>query len=153
MKELLDENRSIRQQISDLSNTSTSYEEMLRRKESELSVLRNDAKKHAEDKKQLDIEKSSLSTRHDNMQNRLRELQAQADAMKSEKAQLEREAADVRNLLQAKMWRGVQRMVRRTSMKERKWEKERIKSEGLRVIITAHFHSWHNILYRQEWHV
>lgn len=103
VKELLDENRSIRQQISDLSNTSTSYEELLRRKESELSVLRNDAKKHAEDKKQLDIEKSSLSTRHDNMQNRLRELQAQVDAMKSEKAQLEREAVDVRNLLQAKM--------------------------------------------------
>ncbi|KKK18602.1 hypothetical protein AOCH_005613 [Aspergillus ochraceoroseus] len=103
VKELVDENRSIRQQISDLSSTSTGYEEMLRRKESELSVLRNDTKKHNEEKQQLVTEKASLSTRHDSMQKRLRELQAQADAMKSEKAQLEREAADVQNLLQAKI--------------------------------------------------
>lgn len=103
VKGLLDENRSTRQQISELSNTSTSYEEMLRRKESELTVLRNDSKRHAEDKKHLEAEKSNLSTRHDNMQNRLREIQAQADAMKSEKTQLEREAADVQKLLQAKM--------------------------------------------------
>ncbi|RJE16773.1 heavy chain, partial [Aspergillus sclerotialis] len=33
VKELVDENRSIRQQISDLSATSTGYEEMLRRKD------------------------------------------------------------------------------------------------------------------------
>ena len=103
VKDLLDENRTIRQQISDLSKTSTSYEEMLRHKESELTVLRNDAKKHAEEKKQLDVEKSNLSTRHDNMQNKLRELQAQVDAMVSEKIQLEREAADVQKLLQAKI--------------------------------------------------
>jgi myosin protein heavy chain len=103
VKELFDENRSIRQQISDLSSTSTGYEEMLRRKDSELSVLRNEAKKYVEDKKQLEGEKTALSNRHDSMQNRLRELQAQVDAMASEKVQLEREAADVQKLLQAKM--------------------------------------------------
>ncbi|KAF7167206.1 hypothetical protein CNMCM5623_000601 [Aspergillus felis] len=103
IKDLVEENRSIRQQISDLSSTSTGYEEMLRRKESEIAVLRNDAKKHQEEKEHLETEKASLSTRHDNMQKRLRELQAESDAMKSEKSQFEREVADVKKLLEEKI--------------------------------------------------
>lgn len=102
VRELVDENRSIRQQISDLSSTSTGYEDLLRRKESEMTVLRNDAKKHDEDKRTIEAEKKSLSIRHDNMQQRLREVQAERDAMRSEKAQLEREAADVKRLLEEK---------------------------------------------------
>ncbi|KAJ6164498.1 Myosin tail [Penicillium chermesinum] len=102
VRELVDENRSIRQQISELSATSTGYEDLLRRKESELTVLRNDAKRHDEDKRTLEAEKKSLVIRHDDMQNRLREIQAQRDAMRSEKAQLEREAADVKRLLEEK---------------------------------------------------
>ncbi|KAJ9310148.1 hypothetical protein DTO217A2_434 [Paecilomyces variotii] len=103
VKELVDENRSIRQQIADLSSTSTGYEEMLRRKEGELSVLRNDLKKHETDRLSLENEKLSLSTRHDNMQKRLREVQAEMDAMRAERANLEREAADARKLLEEKM--------------------------------------------------
>ncbi|KAJ9284106.1 hypothetical protein DTO021C3_8295 [Paecilomyces variotii] len=103
VKELVDENRSIRQQIADLSSTSTGYEEMLRRKEGELSVLRNDLKKHETDRMSLENEKLSLSTRHDNMQKRLREVQAEMDAMRAERANLEREAADARKLLEEKM--------------------------------------------------
>ncbi|KAJ5104936.1 Myosin tail [Penicillium alfredii] len=101
-RDLLDENRTIRQQISELSSTSTGYEDLLRRKESEMAVLRNDAKKHEEEKRSMESEKNSLSTRHDNMQKRLREVQAERDAMRSEKVQLEREAADVKRLLEAK---------------------------------------------------
>ncbi|KJK67962.1 Myosin head motor domain protein [Aspergillus parasiticus SU-1] len=103
VKDLIDENRSIRQQISDLSVTSTGYEEMLRRKESEMAVLRNDVRRHEEDKQQLETERTSLSTRHDNMQTRLRELQAETDAMRSEKAHLERELTDVKKLLDEKI--------------------------------------------------
>ncbi|KAI9929976.1 hypothetical protein MW887_011786 [Aspergillus wentii] len=103
VKDLIEDNRSIRQQISDLSSTSTGYEEMLRRKESEMAVLRNDVKRHEEETRYMETEKASLSTRHDNMQKRLRELQAEADAMKSEKTQLEREISDVKKLLEEKM--------------------------------------------------
>ncbi|KAJ6107830.1 Myosin tail [Penicillium sp. IBT 18751x] len=102
VRELSDENQSIRQQINELSSTSTGYEDLLRRKESEMAVLRNDLKKHDEDKKSLEAEKTSLSSRHDNMQQRLREVQAERDAMRAEKAQLEREAADVKKLLDEK---------------------------------------------------
>ncbi|KAJ5947397.1 hypothetical protein N7466_000412 [Penicillium verhagenii] len=102
VRELLDVNRSIRQQISELSTTSTGYEEMLRRKESDMVILRNDAKKYEEDKRTSEAEKKTLATRHDSMQSRLREVQAERDAMRSEKAQLEREAADVKKLLEEK---------------------------------------------------
>ncbi|KAJ5280109.1 hypothetical protein N7478_005481 [Penicillium angulare] len=102
IRELVDENRSIRQQISELSTTSTGYEDLLRRKESDMAVLRNDAQKYDEEKRTMESERKSLTTRHDNMQTRLREVQAERDAMRSEKAQLEREAADVKRLLDEK---------------------------------------------------
>ncbi|KAJ5647429.1 hypothetical protein N7490_003801 [Penicillium lividum] len=102
VRELVEVNRTIRQQITELSTTSTGYEDLLRRKESEMAILRNDAKKHDEDRRAIDVEKKSLTTRHDNMQNRLREVQAERDAMRSEKAQLEREAASVKKLLEEK---------------------------------------------------
>ncbi|KGY15265.1 hypothetical protein PABG_11849 [Paracoccidioides brasiliensis Pb03] len=103
VKDLIEENKSIRQQISDLSSTSTGYEELVRRKEGEITILRGDVKKLESEKKSLEAEKTSLASRHNDMQQRLRDLQAQTDAMMSEKKNLEREAADVKKLLEAKM--------------------------------------------------
>ncbi|KAG5291863.1 myosin [Histoplasma ohiense] len=103
VKDLVEENRSIRQQISDLSSTSTGYEELVRRKEGEISILRGDVKKLESEKITLEAEKQTLTHRHSDMQQRLRELQAQTDAMTSEKKNLEREAADVKKLLEAKI--------------------------------------------------
>lgn len=102
LRDTFNENQSIRQQITDLTSTTTSYEDLLRRKESEMAVLRNDLKKYDEDRRGMEAEKKSLTTRHDNMQSRLREVQAERDAMRSEKTQLEREAADVKRLLEEK---------------------------------------------------
>lgn len=102
LRDTFNENQSIRQQITDLTSTTTSYEDLLRRKESEMAVLRNDLKKYDEDRRGMEAEKKSLTTRHDNMQARLREVQAERDAMRSEKTQLEREAADVKRLLEEK---------------------------------------------------
>ena len=103
VKELLDENRSIRQEMSELSSTSTDYEDLVRRKESELSMLKADIHKHESERKSFENEKATLSFRHDNMQKRLRELQAEMDAMKSQKINLEREAADAKRLLEARI--------------------------------------------------
>ncbi|KAI9875883.1 MAG: hypothetical protein M1830_007846, partial [Pleopsidium flavum] len=103
VRELVEDNRQIRQQLSELSSTSTGYEDLVRRKESELSIIRSDIKKHEAERKTFDSEKNTLTTRHDNIQNRLREVRAEMDAMKSQKAQLEREAADAKNLLEARI--------------------------------------------------
>ncbi|KAI3293849.1 hypothetical protein DTO002I6_4795 [Penicillium roqueforti] len=102
IRDVTEENRSIRDQIAELSSTSTSYEELLRRKESEIAVLRNDVQIHEEEKRSIESEKISLAARHDNMQSKLREVQAERDAMRSEQRQLQREAADLKNLLENK---------------------------------------------------
>ena len=102
-RELADDNSNIRWQLNELASTSTGFEEILRRKESELALLRSDQRKHEAERKAVENERSSLSTRHDNIQRRLREVQADADVMKSQKMQLEREAADAKKLLEAKL--------------------------------------------------
>ena len=103
IKELLDDNRQIRKQLTELSATSTDFEDILRRKESEISILKTDQRRHEADRKALESERNSLSSRHDSIQNRLKQIQADADVIKSQKTQLEREAADAKKLLEAKL--------------------------------------------------
>jgi myosin protein heavy chain len=103
IKELLEENRQVRQQITDLSSTSTSYEDLIRRKESELAIIKSDLKNYESDRKIFDAEKKTLASKHDDLQSRLRDVKAEVDAMRSQKQQLEREAADAKHLLEEKM--------------------------------------------------
>lgn len=103
IRDLSDENEHIRKQLEEISSTSTGYEDMMRRKDSELAVLKADLIRHEGDRKILESERSSLANRHDNIQNRLREMQAEVDATKSQRIQLEREAADAKTILEAKL--------------------------------------------------
>ena len=103
IKDLVEENIQIREELKQLSTTSTGYEDIVRRKESELAVLRSDQKRYETERKALESERNSLSTRHDNLQSRLRQVQSEVDAMKAQKVQLEREAADAKRLLEAKL--------------------------------------------------
>ena len=103
IKDLLDENRQTRQQLQELSSTSTGYEDLMRRKESEILLLKTDQRRYDAECKALETEKASIVTRHDSLQKRIREVQAEADVTKSQKAQLEREVADTKRLLDAKL--------------------------------------------------
>jgi len=100
VKDLLDENRSIRQQMTELATTSTSFEDLIRRKDSELAILKTDLKKFQDDRKRFEEEKAGLTTRHDTVQNRLRGTLAEMEAIKSQHSQLEREAADAKRALE-----------------------------------------------------
>ena len=102
-KELANENGDIRQQLAQLSTTSTSYEDIVRHKESELAVLKRDQGKHESERQALESERDNLSTRHDGLQVRLRQAQAEVDAMNSQTVTLKREAADAKRLLDAKL--------------------------------------------------
>ena len=108
IRQLLEDNRQIRQELNDLSATSTGYEDLVRRKESEIAVLKADQRRHDAELKALQSEKATLTSRHDNIQNRLREIQSEADAARSQKSQLEREAADAKRLLEAKLSEDIQ---------------------------------------------
>ena len=103
IQELSDENRATREQLSQLSSTSTDYEDLVRRKESELALLRSDLKRHQSAQNSFESEKNVLSTRHEAVQKRLREVQGEMEAMKSQKATLEREVTDVKRLLEARI--------------------------------------------------
>ena len=100
IRDLLDENKSIRQQMSDLSGTSASFEDVIRRKDSELAILKTDLKKFQDDRKRFEDEKHTLTTKHDSIQNKLRTVQAEMDAVKTQHSQLEREAADAKRALE-----------------------------------------------------
>lgn len=103
VKDLLEDNRQIRQQLQELSSTSTDYEDMMRRKESEIAVLRTDQKGYEVERRALESERNMFASRHDSIQARLREIQAEVDATRNQKVQLEREAADTKRLLDAKL--------------------------------------------------
>ncbi|KAL8973490.1 MAG: hypothetical protein Q9197_002264 [Variospora fuerteventurae] len=101
--ELQGDNLRLRQELNELSSTSTSFEDIVRRKESEIAVLKAESRRQEGDRKALESEKASLSSRHNNIQNRLREIQSEIDAARSQKGQLEREAADAKRLLDARL--------------------------------------------------
>ena len=107
-RDLAAENASVHKQLSELSATSTGYEDLVRRKESELSVLRSDILKYEAERKDFDNEKSALAANKENLINRLREVQAEMFAMKSQKANLEKEVAEAKSLLDARMNEGAE---------------------------------------------
>ena len=102
-QELADENHRIRHELNELSTTSTSFEDIVRRKDSEIAILKTDAKRHDGKERALESERSALNERLNKAQTRLHEIQSEIDAARSQKAQLEREAADAKTLLDAKL--------------------------------------------------
>ena len=102
ISDLLEENRHTRAQLEELSSTSTHYEDLMRRKESEIALLKADRKDYETERKAIETEKASITSRFNDLQNRLRDVQAEADVARSQKAQIEREAADTKRILEAK---------------------------------------------------
>ncbi|GJN81541.1 hypothetical protein PLIIFM63780_005075 [Purpureocillium lilacinum] len=100
---LSQENRSIQQQLSQLSKTSTDYEDLVRSKESELALLRSDKRKFEDERRALNDQKKVLTTEKDRVASKFRDVQAELDAMKSKQTQLEREAAEAKALLEARL--------------------------------------------------
>ncbi|KAL8716330.1 MAG: hypothetical protein Q9220_000235 [cf. Caloplaca sp. 1 TL-2023] len=101
--ELKSANSRLHRELDELSSTSTSFEDIVRRKESEIAVLKADGTRQESERKALESERNSLNTRHDNIQSRLREIQSEIHVARSQKVQLEREAADAKQSLDAKL--------------------------------------------------
>ena len=97
------ENKEVYEQLSQLSKTSTDYEDMVRQKESELAFLRNENKRYESERRGLEDQKKSLSTEREKAASKLHDVQAELEVMKSKQTQLEREAEDANNLLQARL--------------------------------------------------
>ncbi|ROV96752.1 hypothetical protein VSDG_05613 [Cytospora chrysosperma] len=102
-QQLMAENRDVQQQLSVLSKTSTDYEDLVRKKESELSLLRGDNKKYEMERKVFEDQRKTLVAEKDKAIFRMREVQAQLDALKSQQSQFQREAEDAKKVLEARL--------------------------------------------------
>jgi myosin heavy chain 9/10/11/14 len=102
-QQLVRENRDALQQLSQLSKTSTDYEDLVRRKESELALLRGDNKKYEMERRTFEDQRNILATEKEKTTSRLREVQAEITAMKSQHLQLQRESEDAKKLLKARL--------------------------------------------------
>ena len=96
-------NQEITDQLSQLSKTSTDYEDLVRRRESELALLRNDAKHFALERQNLEDQRKSLTADKEKATSRLHDVQAELATMQSKHSQLEREAADAKRQLMARL--------------------------------------------------
>ncbi|PTD04701.1 Myosin type-2 heavy chain 1 [Fusarium culmorum] len=101
--QLSQENDDIQQQLNELSKTATEYEDLVRQKESELSLLRTDNKNFESERQSLEDQRKSLTAEKEKNAEKYHEAQAELVAMKSRQAQLEREAEDAKNLLEARL--------------------------------------------------
>ena len=103
IKELVEENRHVRQQMAELSYTSTSFEDVIRRKESELAILKSETRKYESDRRTFEDENRSLNAKYESLQSRLRDAQAEIEGLNMQKAQIERDAADAKRSLEEKV--------------------------------------------------
>lgn len=102
-QQLISESQDVHRQLSDLSKTSTDYEDLVRKKESELALLRGDNKKYEMERRTFDDQRKALAAEKDKATTRCREVQAQLDALKAQQSQIQREAEDAKNVLEARL--------------------------------------------------
>ncbi|EFZ03771.1 myosin [Metarhizium robertsii] len=100
---LSQENKDVKHQLSQLSKTSTDYEDLVRSKESELALLRSDKRKFETERRTLEDQKKALTEEKNRISSRSHDVQAELDAMKSKHSQLEREAEEAKTLLAARL--------------------------------------------------
>lgn len=117
-KDMANENKRIHQQITELSKTSTDYEDLVRKKESELSVLRSDSRKFQDEQKAFNDEKRALISEKESVVSQLRETQVKMSTMESQKKQLEREIEDARKVLDARLNEDAQSFENRKILEE-----------------------------------
>ena len=127
------ENKDIYEQLSQLSKTSTDYEDLVRQKESELALLRNDNKRFESERRGLEDQRKTLAAEREKATTKLHGVQAELEVMKSKQSQLQREAEDANNLLQARLSEDAQadqkRQLLETQIKDLKEELYKNQSE------------------------
>ncbi len=97
------EHRDAQQRLQQLSQASTDYEDLVRQKESELALLRSDNKKYEAERRSFEEKRRALDAEKEKAAARFRDVQAEIVAMRSQEAQLRREAEDAKKLLEARL--------------------------------------------------
>lgn len=103
LRELQGQNEELRNQVTKMSLQASKHDEALRRKEGELSALMADVEHHEREKMALRKENDALAGKHDLIQRKHVDLQGDLDSMRTQRAKMEREAAEVRKCLERAM--------------------------------------------------
>lgn len=106
MEDLIRENKEIRGQLDELYHTSSDYEELVRKKESDLTSVRSEMGKLQSQLKELDKEKDDLQGKHDKLSNDLTKAQKEMQTLRKDYAKLEEDAAKSKQMLEEKISAG-----------------------------------------------
>jgi myosin protein heavy chain len=101
--QLSGDNQRMTQQLADLTLSYSTYEDTLRMRDSELTILRNEKSTFESRRSTLETEVRMLGVKHESVMKRLHEVQGELEATKSFKTQLEREATDAKRILENKL--------------------------------------------------
>jgi len=103
ISQLTNDNQAMSRQLSDVTTAYASYEDTLRMRDSELTLLRNEKATFEARRSSLESEVSILAAKHQDVMKRLHIVQGELEATKSYKVQLEREAADAKRTLEHRL--------------------------------------------------
>jgi len=97
--QLSNENQRVKQQLAELTLSYSTYEDTLRMRDSELTILRSEKSTFDTRHSNLETEVQKLGEKHENVMRRLHEVQGELEATKKYKNQLEQEATEAKKLL------------------------------------------------------
>ncbi|KAG5363689.1 Myosin type-2 heavy chain 1 [Yarrowia sp. B02] len=91
IRELIRENKEVRDQLADLHATSFGYEKLVRKKEQEQAVLKADLDRHVQDLADISRQKQSLETKHESVSAELAAANEEIRTLSANHEQLKQE--------------------------------------------------------------
>ncbi|QNQ00720.1 Myosin type-2 heavy chain 1 [Yarrowia lipolytica] len=91
IRELIRENKEVRDQLADLHATSFGYEKLVRKKEQEQAVLKADLDRHVKDLEDISRQKQSLETKHESVSAELAAANEEIKTLSANHEQLKQE--------------------------------------------------------------
>lgn len=91
IRELIRENKEVRDQLADLHATSFGYEKLVRKKEQEQAVLKADLDRHVKDLADISRQKQSLETKHESVSAELAAANEEIKTLSANHEQLKQE--------------------------------------------------------------
>lgn len=97
------ENQRLKQQLAEVTLSYSTYEDSLRMRDSELTILRSEKLTFDNRRANLEAEVQKLGEKHEGVMKRLHEVQGELEATKKYKVQLERDANEAKKILEQRL--------------------------------------------------
>lgn len=125
IRELIRENKEVRDQLADLHATSFGYEKLVRKKEQEQAVLKADLDRHVKDLEDISRQKQSLETKHESVSAELAAANEEIKTLSANHDQLKKELEARRQESESEDKQKTARMLLETETLKEELAKER----------------------------